>query len=89
MSTVHDQRTNTMPLRDGDTYELRHILNVAAAYLDSGQVDDAEDLLQEAVDAGADHPDVKSLIRRLDHARGRSTSRSARAAPTTLRCNAR
>lgn len=73
MSTAYTQDTDPTPRQTADTYELRHILSVASAYLDSGQVDDAEDLLQEAIDAGAGHPDVKALIRRLDHARGRST----------------
>ena len=61
----------------GDSYELKHILSVAAAYLDTGQVDDAEDLLQEAIEAGSEHPDVKAFARRLDHARGRTSASAA------------
>lgn len=92
MSTAYTQDTDPTPRRTTDTYELRHILSVASAYLDSGQVDDAEDLLQEAIDAGTDHPDVKALISRLDHARGRSTrmfqaSESAKSAERDILVN--
>lgn len=51
-------------------FELNHILSVAAAYLDAGQVDDAEDLLQEAMDASPNHPEVQALARKIVHVRG-------------------
>lgn len=51
-------------------FELNHILSVAAAYLDAGQVDDAEDLLQEALDANPEHPEVQLLARKIVHVRG-------------------
>lgn len=51
-------------------FELNHILSVAAAYLDAGQVHDAEDLLQEALEADPDHPEVQALVRKIAHVRG-------------------
>lgn len=55
-------------------FELNHILSVAAAYLDAGQVDDAEDLLQEALDASPNHPEVQALARKIVHIRGVPTA---------------
>lgn len=78
MVNSYDQESSTAMLTSdlgsGDSYELKHILSVASAYLESGQVDDAEDLLQDALEAGADHPDVQALSHRLDHIRGRTSS---------------
>lgn len=71
----HDIGTALMDA--SNSYELKHILSAAAAYLDTGQVDDAEDLLQEARDVGGEHPDVAALVRRLDHARGRTSADAA------------
>jgi tetratricopeptide (TPR) repeat protein len=53
-----------------DDYELRHVLSAATAYLDAGQVDDAEDLIQEALETEPDHPAVQALARRLAHVQG-------------------
>jgi len=74
MGTMHGHESDTLLLGGTgeltDDYELRHVLSAAAAYLDSGQVDDAEDLIQEALETEPDHPAVKSLVRRLAHVRG-------------------
>lgn len=78
MSNSYGQESDTTIIAgDQDStadYELNHILSVATAYLESGQIDDAEDLLQDAMEAGSDHPDVRALAQRLDHIRERSTS---------------
>ncbi|CAN5506852.1 hypothetical protein BH24CHL1_BH24CHL1_04830 [soil metagenome] len=73
MNTIEHQENSTALIDTGDSYELKHILSVATAYLDTEQIDDAEDLLKEANEIDADHPDVTAFARRLDHARGRST----------------
>lgn len=72
MNDIEHQENGTALMDASDSYELKHILSIAAAYLDTGQVADAEDLLQEAIDVAAEHPEVKAFARRLDHARGRS-----------------
>ncbi len=76
MNHTNHHQTDTLLMDHDHDYELNHILSVASAYLDTGQIDDAEDLLHEALEAGAEHPEVKAFARRLDHARGRPTSAS-------------
>lgn len=53
-----------------DSYELRQIVNVATSYLESGMLEDAEDLLQEIIESGAHEPEISALARRIDAARG-------------------
>lgn len=84
MSETRKLTNSTALDNSGDNYELKHILSAASAYLDSGKVSDAEDLLHEALDAvGASHPEVEALARRLDHARGGSRPSSVSASVTT------
>jgi tetratricopeptide (TPR) repeat protein len=70
MSREHETALLSGDDHTSDDYELIHILDVATAYLEAGHVDDAEDLLQEALDADPQHPGVISLTRRLAHIRG-------------------
>lgn len=56
--------------RPNDNYELREMVSVATTYLNQGMVDDAEDLLQEALDAGYDRADAIELFDRVRRARG-------------------
>src|SRR5690349_17498737 len=53
-----------------DNYELREMVTVATTYLNQGLVDDAEDLLHEALGAGYDRADAIELQDRLRRARG-------------------
>lgn len=54
--------------------ELRQIVEVATSYLETGLFDDADDILQEVLEAGAVSPEIDELIRRIEEARG-STGR--------------
>jgi len=50
-------------------YELRQIVEVATSYLETGLFDDADDILQEVLEAGAVSPEIEDLIRRIEEAR--------------------
>ncbi|MEZ4522841.1 MAG: tetratricopeptide repeat protein [Thermomicrobiales bacterium] len=52
--------------------ELRQIVDVATSYLETGLFDDADDILQEVLEAGAVSPEIEELIRRIEEARGES-----------------
>lgn len=53
-------------------YELRQIVEVATSYLETGLFDDADDILQEVLEAGAVSPEIEDLIRRIEEARASS-----------------
>jgi tetratricopeptide (TPR) repeat protein len=48
-----------------DSFELRDMVSVAASYFDRGMVDDADEMLQEALRAGYTRPDGEELNRRI------------------------
>ena len=50
--------------------ELRQIVDVATSYLATGLFDDADDILQEVIEAGAASPEIDALIRQIEEARG-------------------
>ena len=50
--------------------ELRQIVEVATSYLETGLFDDADDILQEVLEAGTVSPEIDELIRRIEEARG-------------------
>ena len=64
-----------------DNYELREMVSVATAYLDQGMVDDADELLREALDSGYDRPDAFALRERLRSARAGVAQEAAPALP--------
>lgn len=80
MGSIHANQPDTALLSGtGDLsndYEIQHILSVAAAYLDAGQIADAEDLLIEAQDANPHHPGVKALAGKIAHIMGHATGDS-------------
>ena len=53
-----------------DPYELRQIVSVATSYLESGMLEDAEDLLQEIIESGTQDPDIAALAQKINAARG-------------------
>jgi tetratricopeptide (TPR) repeat protein len=53
-----------------DNYELREMVNVATTYLNQGMVDDAEELLHEALNSGYDRADAVDLRERVRRMRG-------------------
>jgi tetratricopeptide (TPR) repeat protein len=48
-----------------DSYELQDMVSVAVAYFSRGLIDDADDMLQEALSAGYDREDAIDLNRRI------------------------
>ena len=54
--------------------ELRQIVEVATSYLETGLFDDADDILQEVLEAGTVSPEIDELIRRIEEARGATSS---------------
>ena len=65
-STDHGTRT----LGGIQDAELRQIVDVATSYLATGLFDDADDILQEVIEAGAASPEIDALIRQIEEARG-------------------
>jgi tetratricopeptide (TPR) repeat protein len=53
-----------------DPYELRQIVSVATSYLESGMLEDAEDLLQEIIESGTQDPEITALALKINDARG-------------------
>ncbi|MEX2315160.1 MAG: hypothetical protein WD628_05530, partial [Thermomicrobiales bacterium] len=53
-----------------ESFELREMVSVANTYFDRGMVDDAEQLLHEAIDAGYTLPDASELLKRIRSIRG-------------------
>lgn len=68
-----------------DSYELRQIVSVATSYLESGMLEDAEDLLQEIFESGARDPEITALSRRIDAARGMAPADVAVSEPPVAR----
>lgn len=56
-----------------ESYELRDMVTLATTYFDRGMVDDAEELLSEAVTAGYTRPDSVELLQRIRAVRGYTT----------------
>ena len=50
--------------------ELQQIVEVATSYLETGLFDDADDILQEVLEAGTVSPEIEDLIKRIELARG-------------------
>ena len=63
--------------------ELRQIVEVATSYLETGLFDDADDILQEVLEAGTVSPEIEELIRRIEEARGASGQPGTTAFDTT------
>lgn len=57
-----------------ESYELRDMVSVAATYFDRGMIDDADEMLQEALRAGYSLPDGIDLNRRIRSILGDSAS---------------
>ncbi len=55
-----------------ESFELRDLIRLAITYFDRGMVDDAEELLNEALDAGYSRPDAIDLLRRVRNVRGQT-----------------
>ncbi|MDQ3548747.1 MAG: hypothetical protein M3439_07990, partial [Chloroflexota bacterium] len=56
-----------------ESYELRDMVSVALTYFDRGMIDDAEELLHEALEAGYTRPDATELMQRVQAVRGQTT----------------
>ncbi len=69
--TLPDTVSDPSDVRTGliDDNELKQIVDVATSYLETGLFDDADDILQEVLEAGAVSPEIEDLIRRIEEAR--------------------
>ena len=56
-----------------ESFELRDMVNLAITYFERGMIDDAEELLTEALDAGYTRADAIELLRRVQAVRGQTT----------------
>jgi tetratricopeptide (TPR) repeat protein len=56
-----------------ESFELRDMVSLAITYFDRGMVDDAEELLHEALEAGYSRNDAVELLRRVRSVRGQTT----------------
>ena len=55
-----------------ESFELRDMVSLAITYFDRGMVDDAEELLHEALEAGYSRNDAVELLRRVRSVRGQT-----------------
>lgn len=78
--------TNGFGHRDSDpneSYELRDMVSVAVSYFDRGMIDDADEMLQEALEAGYNRTDAIELNQRIRSILGDDTT-SAALVPETI-----
>jgi tetratricopeptide (TPR) repeat protein len=55
-----------------ESFELRDMVSLAITYFDRGMIDDAEEMLNEALEAGYTRPDALDLHRRVQSVRGQT-----------------
>lgn len=55
-----------------ESFELRDMVSLAKTYFDRGMIDDAEEMLNEALGAGYSRPDAMELLQRLRAVRGQT-----------------
>jgi tetratricopeptide (TPR) repeat protein len=67
---VTSELDTTLSASPNDNYELREMVSVATTYLNQGMVDDAEELLTEALTSGYNRADAIDLRERVRRMRG-------------------
>jgi tetratricopeptide (TPR) repeat protein len=69
-SVVTSELDSALSASPNDNYELREMVSVATTYLNQGMVDDAEELLTEALTSGYNRADAIDLRERVRRMRG-------------------
>lgn|GEM_PF-842110 len=67
-----------------ESFELRDMVSLATTYFDRGMVDDAEELLHEAIAAGYTRQDATELLQRVRAVRGQTTLVTPLEEPATV-----
>ncbi len=65
-----------------ESFELRDMVSLATTYFERGMIDDAEEMLHEALTAGYSRPDASDLLQRIQSVRGHTVIVSASVAAT-------
>ncbi|HEX5165279.1 MAG TPA: tetratricopeptide repeat protein [Thermomicrobiales bacterium] len=66
-------RTPAQSSDPNESFELRDMVSLAITYFDRGMIDDAEEMLNEALEAGYSRQDAVDLLRRVQSVRGQTT----------------